>query len=453
MKMRMSYSLMAIGALTCAQMCSQVARAQDWPDVFPSLQMLRLNLEMEQADWEIVQQDETFDIEVEAMFWADGEAPILVSVRRKSADPIQEGTPFVKVSLKIDINEYVSGQAWHGLKKLSIENGDDEDVVSECAAWQLHRLASGPEGYGYLPGLASWVTVNINGIDTGVYVNVEQPDKRYLQNRDTYQSNQTWLYKVSDQNQPDMKVGGPEDSPTFLHLCYEPFGTSCSAPDQQTIVEEVPEWANLQGLLTLGAVTQFTAGGDALFTAGKNFYFADFTFGPKRRYYPWDLDSHLSGNGTSHDIYGGGADYAALLSIPEFRSQYSQIMHDLMCGPMRQEAVFAFLDAAEVLITPDLEADPNNQLDGSVAERFDSLRNWFEQRYANVADQLEGFDPCTSNPADLNGDSVIDVSDLLLVLEVWGSCKGSCPPACFGDINADCEVGVDDLLIIIAAWS
>jgi hypothetical protein len=301
--------------------------------------------------------------------------------------------------------------------------------------------------------MASWVTMNINGIDTGVYVNVEQVDKQYLQNRDTYVSGETWLYKVSDPNQPDMKVGGPEDSPTFMHLCYAPFGTSCSAPDQQTIVEDVSELVNMQGLLTLGAVTQFSAGGDALFTAGKNFYFADFTFGLKRRYYPWDLDSHLPGNGTTHDVYSGGADYASLLSIPEIRAQYSQILNELMCGPMSQQAVSAFLDEAEALITPDLEADVNNQIDGSVAERFDGIRNWFAQRYAHVADQVEGFEPCTSNPADLNGDSVVDVSDLLLVLEVWGSCKGSCPPACFGDINADCEVGVDDLLIIIAAWS
>ena len=44
--------------------------------MFPSRQMLRLNLEMDQDDWETIQYDETFDIEVEAMFWMDGEDPI-----------------------------------------------------------------------------------------------------------------------------------------------------------------------------------------------------------------------------------------------------------------------------------------------------------------------------------------------------------------------------------------
>ena len=33
--------------------------------MFPSRQMLRLNLEMDQDDWETIQYDETFDIEVD----------------------------------------------------------------------------------------------------------------------------------------------------------------------------------------------------------------------------------------------------------------------------------------------------------------------------------------------------------------------------------------------------
>ena len=37
--------------------------------------------------------------------------------------PLTEAPGFTKVSLKLDINEYVIGQSWHGLRKLSLENG------------------------------------------------------------------------------------------------------------------------------------------------------------------------------------------------------------------------------------------------------------------------------------------------------------------------------------------
>jgi len=428
------------------------SNAQDWADVFDPNQMLALNLEMEQSDWETIQHDETLSIEVPAMFWIDGEKPILIAVRRKSADPINEGTSFDKVSLKIDINELVSGQMWHGLRKLSIENGDDEDVVAEGMAWHLHRLASGSEGYGYTPGLAAWVTLHINGINTGVYLNVEQPDKRYLQNRKTYIADQTWLYKVSDPNQPDRKVGGPQDSPTYDELCFLPFVDNCSAPDPTVLAKLLPKWVDMQGLLTLGALCQFGSGGDAIFTAGKNFYFADFTFGLTRRYYPWDLDSHIPGGGMNYDIYAGNAEYASLLSIPEFRTHYSQILNDLICGPMSEEVFLAFIDSAETLISTALEADVNNQLEETVAERFDFLRSWFSQRYASVISQIEGYEPCASNPSDINEDGIVNVTDLLILIGAWGPCDEPCLQDCLGDINNDCVVDVADILIMLGDW-
>ena len=49
--------------------------------------------------------------------------------------------------------------------------------------------------------------------------------------------------------------------------------------------------------------------------------------------------------------------------------------------------------------------------------------------------------------ADVNLDTVVDVSDLLQVLADWGPCGG-----CTTDLNGNGDVGTDDLLIVIAAW-
>ena len=82
------------------------ASAYNWPGLYDPLQLLTFNLDIDPGDWSKVKSDATFTIEVPAMFWADGDLdepdPILVSVRRKSADALGD-----KVSLKIDINEYV----------------------------------------------------------------------------------------------------------------------------------------------------------------------------------------------------------------------------------------------------------------------------------------------------------------------------------------------------------
>ncbi len=53
--------------------------------------------------------------------------------------------------------------------------------------------------------------------------------------------------------------------------------------------------------------------------------------------------------------------------------------------------------------------------------------------------------PC---PADVDGDGMVDVLDLLLVLAQWGPC----PPICIGDVNGDGLVDVLDLLDVLTAW-
>ncbi len=53
--------------------------------------------------------------------------------------------------------------------------------------------------------------------------------------------------------------------------------------------------------------------------------------------------------------------------------------------------------------------------------------------------------PC---PADVTGDAMVDVLDLLAVLGAWGACEPDCPE----DINSDGVVDVLDLLEVLAAW-
>ena len=54
--------------------------------------------------------------------------------------------------------------------------------------------------------------------------------------------------------------------------------------------------------------------------------------------------------------------------------------------------------------------------------------------------------------ADINGDSLVNVSDMLGVINAWESCASPCPPACLADLTGDCTVNVSDLLSVINAW-
>ncbi len=77
-----------------------------------------------------------------------------------------------------------------------------------------------------------------------------------------------------------------------------------------------------------------------------------------------------------------------ILNNPTFRARYDRIMGELLNGPMQIDAQIAFLNDLESPLSSALVADPNNNIDDNVSERFDSLRQWVSGRVININQQL-----------------------------------------------------------------
>jgi CotH kinase protein len=390
--------LVFLVALATAALLPAHASAQTWPAVFDPTQVLTFHLQLAESDWDTIRHDLTNEIEVPAWFHSDGETPILVSVRRKSSRALPSESDPQKVGLKIDVNELVSGQEWHGVVKLSLENGGDAEPISEGLAWNLHERASvdGFYGSGYHPALAAWVRLFVNGRYVGVYANVEQRDRRFLENRGLFVRGASWLYEIDDINSWALEVGDPH-SPTFGALCYSPFQPAKGAstcPTPTALAEQLPQYIDMQAMLTQGAVDALTGNQDALFSHGKNYFFADFVNG-LRRYYPWDLDAVFTGQNV--DIYGKRSGkrlvqtpfQSVILGNPTFRPQYRGIilgLTDPAAGPLSEPTVHAFLNSVEPLLSPALAADPYAGVPDP-AGLFQSLRERVSARIASVRAQ------------------------------------------------------------------
>ena len=52
-------------------------------------------------------------------------------------------------------------------------------------------------------------------------------------------------------------------------------------------------------------------------------------------------------------------------------------------------------------------------------------------------------------PGDINGDGLVNIADLLILIGDWGAC----PNGCGGDIDGDGFANIADLLIVIANWT
>lgn len=407
------------------------AGAQTWVDVYNPFQVLTLNLELEQADWDTIRHDTTNEIEVPALFWADGEeeTKLLVSVRRKSSRALPSEADPIKVGLKVDINEFVDGQRWRSLTKLSLENGADTDPISEGLAWNLHEMAAGPGFYpgDYHAGLAAWVRLVVNGRYIGAYVNVEERDSQFLRNRSLPRgttsdgATRAWLYEIDDLGAGSFELedGDLPHSPTWTALCYAPFTVGsrndppCTTPDDGTLAAELPDRIDMPIMLTQGAVDAFSSNRDALFTHGKNFRFIDFNTGlfpdRKRLYLMWDLDGAITD--VEANIYAqkarkgfGQTEYQrVILNHPTFRAQYNAIMTGLLdptSGPLSETALHGFLDGVETAVTAALVSDPYAGFHSADAAGalFNGLRGWVSQRVVVVQGQVAANQPPPRSP-------------------------------------------------------
>lgn len=390
----------ALVLLAVALVVPAPSSAQTGQAVFDPYQVLTLNLQIAPNDWDTIRRDTTDEIEVPAQFWADGETPLLVSVRRKTSRALPSESNPIKVGLKVDINEFVDGQKWHELAKVSLENGADSGVLKEGFAWNVHRLASGPEGYGYLSGQAAWVRVVVNGEYVGVYLNAEQRDKQMLKNRGVWVPDKTWLYDQHDMSTIEVEEGEPH-SPTYNALCYSPFSTlsrkngGCARPSDAVLAGQLNSLIKMQGMLGECAVDAITSNDDSLCRHGHNFQFADWApdVGRKRMYFPWDLDQVFGKASANIYANGGGrkpsmnAYQDVILRHPAFRAQYNAIMTALLEGPASETSLHAFLDSVEPVLTEAIETDPYPTVFGAAAA-FDQLRAWVSERIPTIQAQV-----------------------------------------------------------------
>lgn len=410
-------------AYSSAKAFGEISDTDTWPGVFDPNVILNLHLRMTKEDWDVVRFDTSNTIEKQAWFKADGEEEILVAVRRKSSRALPSEADPWKVGLKISVTRFNSAQRWHGLTKLSLENGADVGPVAEGVAWNLHEFASAEGFYGVEthPGLAAWVNLAVTTLSAtpvegeepvttplGVYVNVEQRDKQMMINRNVYVSGASWLYEVDDVMLYSIEVGDPH-SPTYNTLNFIPFRQVSQKVGKKTVIVPTPSDPQLKGMLdslidmqamlTEGAIDAFSSNPDALFSHGKNFKFMDFS-DPlwARVYLPWDLDAVFGK--VDYGIYGQvGArnkvtqtDYQrVILNHPYYREQYNATMLALLNGPLHPTLLGQHMDAWKAVVQPFLDQDLYEA--GSSHAGFDDLKPWFVNRNTQVRNQVQKNSP------------------------------------------------------------
>jgi hypothetical protein len=355
--------------------------------VFNPDQMLAFGLQMAAADWSAILADMTYSRVVQARFRCNDGPEMMVGVRRKRSGGQQ------KVGLKIDLNAFAPGQRFHGLGKLSLENGvssgtdtDSGDVgslIREYLGWRMMVLS------GALSGRAALVQLTVNGVLIGVYVNVEQVDKIFLQSR--LGDDSGWLYKKSGGVDDGLKTHELDmlSDPYDQYFCFFlKGGGSCAVPAAADLLRDLPGRLHIPQLLRMGAVNALIANSDAPLFKDNNYYWYDWAGGP-RVYFPWDLDSAMGGQ---LDVFSGGVGgqvsfYTDTL-FSNWSGDYEMILQELLSQKLTEAVVLEELDRVERVAGAALDADPH--AGGATAGAIGSLKSWWSARHATVRTQLGG---------------------------------------------------------------
>lgn len=408
------------------------ALAQGCSDLFNPNQVLTLRVTMDPAAWEELRftcpggfcgpRPHFYYL---ASLQCGDSPPIQVGIRRKNglAEP-QDGDP-QKPPLKIDINEYVPGQAFFGKDKLSLENGQGEALLSEGLSWLLFNKA------GVIAPRAAWVNVYVNGEYKGLYANVEQIDKEFF--RDHGIDDGGFLFKVEDQ-----RTRENETSPFAFN--WYPF----DHPNNPPKVAPPADWrdqavvrVNIPHLLSVAAVENFVANSDAMVQKMTNYWYYDWQVFPAgqqpRLYLPWDYDSTMRPGETGHPVLGlgGGHLREGLLLDPLFQPQYLSLYNNLIAGPLSLTQTLAQVNSLEPVLTPHWNLDPYQQ-SGPAAEEFQRIRSYLQARTGSVQSQLGTCPDGTCGPGENSC-----------------TCPADCgvPPAaeanCTNAFDDDCDGAID----------
>jgi hypothetical protein len=347
-------------------------------------QVLDFHLTMSAADWATVQNDCTFEIYVPAdLACGDGPA-IRVGVRHKRSG----GT--VKPALKIDMNRFVAGQTFYGLKKFDWENGvgssatgcgadgsSTSEMMREYLAWRAHITS------GEMASRVAFARATVNGAPLGVFLSVEEVDKPFVQRR--LGDDNGWIWKFSGGPGDGQQTNEGIDDPYDDYFCFlERNG--CAMPTAAQLAADLPARLDIPQLLSVGAVNAFLANHDGILLKQNNYIFYDWT-GP-RAYFAWDLDTTMSDD---YDVFtgtvSGGTTLFTDALFTNWEDDYDARLTALLAGPFAVGAITAELDRVMTVAGPALEADP--LAGGSARTARDDLLAWWTARHAAVSAQVQ----------------------------------------------------------------
>ncbi len=171
--------------------------------------VLKISIDMKEADWKWLLENATKEEYRSANVTIDGEIFYNVGIRPKgnsSLTSVAKDDDTDRFSFKLDFDQYVNGQTYHGIEKLALNNMmSDATYMKEYISYDIYDFLGVPvPEYGY-------TNISVNGSEWGLYLAVEVIDERFIEKN--YGTSQGNLYKPDNMNMVGKEKDGIKEQP------------------------------------------------------------------------------------------------------------------------------------------------------------------------------------------------------------------------------------------------
>lgn len=287
-------------------------------EVFDETVIRTYNLTIDPADWQWLNDNAQLEQYVPAELEVVGETYANIGVRYKGS----YGTLFScfdangnrtcpKLSIKLKLNEYVSGQKFAGLKKINFHSmKSDPTQLHEAIGYTLYR------DFGVYAPRSAYAKITVNGESLGLFSLVEAIDGRFTRDRfsDGGEGN---LYKevwpVYDTEQPylaGLKTNEDTLDPSAARMVR--FANDLATSTPQTFRQVLSQWMDVDALMRQLAVDRFIDHWDGIVAwycqsntcSNHNYYFYEEVGRDRVWLIPWDLDNTFTEPSPIRTYYG-----------------------------------------------------------------------------------------------------------------------------------------------------
>jgi hypothetical protein len=195
-----------------------------------------------------------------------------------------------KAAFKIKMDAYVPGQTLLGVSRITLNNMvQDPSYIHESLTYRLYR------NLGIPTPRTGYANVSLNGINYGLHLNVETPNKQMLKRwgvsskhlykgavpyfPDFYRGSE-WMFAVESGDEADVS-----DLTSFLAL---------QDSDGETWFNDMSQVVDME-MLTLGWATEYFTGHWDGYVLNRNNYFVNFDNDGKVMLLPWGVDQTWNG--------------------------------------------------------------------------------------------------------------------------------------------------------------